>query len=67
MMPCCFAIIPDTSHQPSAMFADLEEAMDWGLKRYGDSAFRITYMAVARIESDDAASKRNEAVFDQQS
>jgi hypothetical protein len=49
------------------MFADLEEAMDWGLKRYGDSAFRITYMAVARIESDDAASKRNEAVFDQQS
>jgi hypothetical protein len=66
MMPCCFAIIPDSSHQPSAMFADLEEAMDWGLKRYGDAAFRITYVAVARIENDDAG-RHTPALLDQRS
>jgi hypothetical protein len=53
MIPCCFAIIPDRSHQPLAMFADLQDAMDWGLNRLGGDSFRIKYIAIARVEQED--------------
>jgi len=52
MIPCCFAIIPDLSHQPLAMFADLQDAMDWGLNRLGGNSFRIKYIAIARVEQE---------------
>ncbi len=55
MIPCCFAIIPDRSHQPLAMFADLQDAMDWGLKRLGGDSFRIKYISIARVEREDDA------------
>lgn len=55
MIPCCFAIIPDRSHQPLAMFADLQDAMDWGLKRLGGNSFRIKYISVARVDREDEA------------
>jgi hypothetical protein len=55
MIPCCFAIIPDRSHQPLAMFADLQDAMDWGLKRLGGNSFRIKYISIARVEREDDA------------
>jgi hypothetical protein len=54
MIPCCFAIIPDRSHLPLALFADLQDAMDWGLSRLGGNSFRIKYISIARIESEDA-------------
>jgi hypothetical protein len=38
------------------MFADLQDAMDWGVKRLGGDAFRIRYISVARIESEDPKS-----------
>lgn len=53
MIPCCFAIIPDRSHQPLALFADLQDAMDWGLSRLGGNAFRIKYMSIASVESEE--------------
>jgi hypothetical protein len=37
------------------MFSDLQDAMDWGLKRLGGDSFRIKYISIARIESEDAA------------
>jgi hypothetical protein len=52
MIPCCFAIIPDRSHQPLAMFADLQDAMDWGLRRLGGNSFRIKYISIAQIERE---------------
>jgi hypothetical protein len=55
MLPCCFAIIPDRSHQPLAMFADLQDAMDWALNRLGGDSFRIKYISVACVESEDEA------------
>jgi len=55
MIPCHFAIIPDRSHQPLALFADLQDAMDWGLSRLGGNSFRIKYIPIARIESEDAS------------
>lgn len=43
-MSCSFAIIPDGSNQPAAVFAELEDAMDWALSRYGGDAFRIRHV-----------------------
>ncbi len=56
MIPCCFAIIPDRSRQPIALFADLQDAMEWGIKRLGGDAFRIKYISIARIESENPRS-----------
>jgi hypothetical protein len=35
------------------MFADLQDAMDWGLKRLGGNSFRIKYISIARVERDE--------------
>jgi hypothetical protein len=45
-MTCCYAIIPDGTTEPAALFEDLEDAMDWGLRRFGDDAFQIRYVEV---------------------
>src|SRR6185436_4126520 len=37
-MTCCYAIVPDGSDEPAALFEELEDAMDWGLRRYGGDA-----------------------------
>jgi hypothetical protein len=52
MMPC-FAIVPDGQEAPVALFAELEDAMEWGLRIYGGDAFRIRYLLVTRVEDDD--------------
>jgi hypothetical protein len=52
MIPCCFAIIPDRGHQPLAVFSELQDAMDWGLKRLGGDSFRIKYISVARVDCE---------------
>ena len=52
-MITCFAIIPDGQNAPSALFAELEDAVDWGLDTYGGDAFRIRYLKVAQVESED--------------
>jgi hypothetical protein len=49
-----FAIIPDGDHQPSALFTDLETAMNWGIETYGCDAFRICWLEVAQVERADA-------------
>ena len=36
-----FAIWPDEQETPSAFFADLEDATDWALARYGSDRFSI--------------------------
>jgi hypothetical protein len=46
----CFAVFPDGAGSPAAIFEDLEDAMDWGLKRYGDDAFGIRYLEMAKVE-----------------
>jgi hypothetical protein len=51
-MTCCFAIIPDGTNQPAALFEALEDAMDWGLRRYGDDAFQIRYVEVTPVDLD---------------
>jgi hypothetical protein len=46
-MTCCFAIIPDGTTEPAALFEELEDAMEWGLRRYGDDRFQIRYVEVS--------------------
>jgi hypothetical protein len=44
-----YAVIPDGDAAPSAVFFDVEEAIDWGLTRYGSDAFRIKGLAVEPV------------------
>jgi hypothetical protein len=50
-MMSCFAVFPDGAAAPTAVFADLEDAMDWGLERYGGDAFGIRYLDLTQVES----------------
>lgn len=54
LMIGCFAIIPDGDQQPSALFKDLEAAMDWAVETYGCDALRIRWLEVAPIERAEA-------------
>lgn len=58
MSSCCFAIIPDDGiseqRQPVALFASIEDAMDWALSRYKGGSFRLRYEPVAVIERETA-------------
>jgi hypothetical protein len=60
MSSCCFAIIPDDAisdhSQPVALFASIEDAMDWALTRYKGGTFRLRYEPVAVIERESAVS-----------
>ena len=49
----CYAIIPDGESLPSALFTQLEDAMDWGCHAYAGKTFRIRYLEVAQIEKAD--------------
>lgn len=48
-MMCCYALIPDGVRDPVAVFAQLEDAIDWGLRRYGGDSFRIRYEQVTAV------------------
>jgi hypothetical protein len=50
-MTSCYAIVPDGFSEPSALFEDLEDAMEWGLHRYGGDAFQIRYVEVTALEA----------------
>jgi hypothetical protein len=54
-MTGCFAIIPDLTGQPAALFEDLEDAVDWALRRYGGDTFRIRYVEVTPLASERSA------------
>ena len=41
-----FAIVPDRTEQPTAIFTVLEDAMEWGLCTFGADAFHIRWFEV---------------------
>jgi hypothetical protein len=41
-----YAIIPDGSSEPVAVFFDLADALAWGLARIGSNRFRIRGVAL---------------------
>lgn len=38
-----FAIFPDDTRQPAAIFVELQDAIDWGVQRYGLNRFSIRH------------------------
>jgi hypothetical protein len=55
-----FAIFPDDSPGPSAIFAALEDAIDFGVHRYGADRFAIRHCpaVVTEAEAERAAPRR---------
>jgi hypothetical protein len=49
----CYAIIPDGDELPSALFTQIEDAMNWGCHTYAGKGFRIRYLELAQIEKAD--------------
>jgi hypothetical protein len=47
-----YAIFPDGSQHPSALFMELEHALEWGVETYGCDAFKVRWLEVAQIERD---------------
>jgi hypothetical protein len=52
-MTCCFAIIPDGASAPAALFENLEDAMEWAVKKYGGDKFSIRHVAATDVTSAD--------------
>jgi hypothetical protein len=50
-----FAIYPDGEDHPTALFADLEEATEWALEKYGSDRFAIKYLTLMPAEATGAA------------
>jgi hypothetical protein len=47
-----FAIFPDDSQNPAAIFADLEDAIAWGVHRYGADHFSIRHCPAVVTDAD---------------
>lgn len=45
-MRTCFAIVPDGGDAPVAVFHDLEDAIEWALKKYGGDRFKIKHLSL---------------------
>jgi hypothetical protein len=43
-MSQCYAIVPDDREEPVAVFDDLEDAMEWALRKFGGDKFRIKHV-----------------------
>jgi hypothetical protein len=48
LLTCCFAIIPDGGEVPVAVFESLEDAMEWGVHKYGGGRFTIRHVPVTQ-------------------
>ena len=47
-----FAIFPDNSEGPAAIFVDLEDAITWGVHRYGADRFSIRHCPAVVTEAE---------------
>jgi hypothetical protein len=45
-----FAVFPDGHDQPTAVFLDIEDAIDWALARYGADRFAIRCCPLTLVE-----------------
>lgn len=50
-----FAIFPDGSDGPAAIFVDLEDAIAWGVHRYGADHFSIRHCPAVVTETETGA------------
>jgi hypothetical protein len=56
-----FGIFPDDASAPAAIFVTLEDAIDWGVHRYGADKFSIRHCpaVVTETEADRSAPPRH--------
>lgn len=59
-MTCRFGIVPDGAEEPAAVFQDLEDAMMWGLEKFGPEKFCIRQCTMAQVSADDGLDEGNE-------
>jgi hypothetical protein len=52
MDDCSYAVVPDETGCPAAVFLDLDEAIDWALTRFGSDRFAIRRYQALEILSD---------------
>jgi hypothetical protein len=50
-----FGVIPDGQQRPVCFFRDLEDAIEWGLSRYGSDRFRICHQKALPSASGEGA------------
>jgi hypothetical protein len=48
-----FGVYSDGVSQPTAVFVELEDAMEWGLRRFGSNGFRIGYITLGELPLRD--------------
>jgi hypothetical protein len=46
-MNCCYGIFRDGETAPVAVFEDLEDAMEWGVLKFGGGRFSIRHVPLA--------------------
>lgn len=54
-MTCRFGIVPDGADEPAAVFSDLEDAMVWGLEKFGAEQFSIRQCAMTEVHLEEGA------------
>jgi len=52
---CCFAIVPDGAATPVAVFESIEDAMEWGVLKYGGGRFSIRHVPVTEMPREAQA------------
>ena len=60
----CFVILPDEKSEGTvtaapALFENLEEALEWGARRYRGGTFRVRYVAVEEVPPPQPSSERD--------
>jgi hypothetical protein len=48
-----FAIVPDRTEQPAALFIHLEDAIEWGVSTFGADLFRIRWIEVVLLPAKE--------------
>ncbi len=59
MITLSFAVLTaDQTHaHPAAVFEELEEAIEWALRRFGSVRFRIRSVELAPVQRDEAPAR----------
>jgi hypothetical protein len=55
-MQSYYAVIPDGGESPAALFAHIEQALDWGIAQFGQDAFVVRgFMGLLRHGTEQVA------------
>jgi hypothetical protein len=52
-----FGVYPDGASRPAAVFVELEDAMEWGLRQFGSDGFRIGYISLGELPLNERRSQ----------